>query len=64
MSGAPAHPGGDAHKAHRTRQAGAKFDKKKAKDKTKRELTQQHKNPRVSERRGRDACACEVVVRR
>jgi hypothetical protein len=44
----PASSSSESHKAHRTRQAGAKFDKKKAKDKTKRELTQQHKNPRVS----------------
>lgn len=48
-----AHPAGDAHKAHRTRQAGTKFDKKKEKDHNKRGLTQTHKNPRVSEEKGR-----------
>ena len=46
------HPAGDAHKAHRTRQAGTKFDKKKEKDHNKRGLTQTHKNPRVSDEKG------------
>lgn len=45
--GSAAAASGDSHKAHRTRQAGTKFEKKKQKDKTKRDITQQHKNPRV-----------------